>query len=56
MLGRDRDFQLHKLPVKEAGTGGTIRLFATDISDTFETLAKRILGPATIVQLELAEI
>ncbi len=52
----ERDFQLHKLPVKEAGTGGTIRLFATDISDTFETLARRILGPATIVQLELAEI
>ena len=52
----ERDFQVHKLPAKHDGRTGTFRLYTTDVSDTFEALARRILTSIPIAKLELAEI
>ncbi len=52
----ERDFQLHKLPAKHDGRTGTFHLYTTDVSDTFEALARRILAPNPSAKLELAEI
>jgi glutamate racemase len=52
----ERDFQLHKLLAKHDGRPSELRIYTTDISDTFEALAKRIMAPMTAKSLELAEI
>ncbi len=52
----ERDFQLHKLPAKHDGRTGTFKLYTTDVSDTFEALARRILAPLPCASIELAEV
>lgn len=52
----ERDFQIQKLAPNDDDHAGTFRLYTTDVSDKFESLANRILAPLPATQIELAEI
>jgi glutamate racemase len=51
-----QDFQDERLPVNHSGLASTLRVFTTDISDSFQALAQRIMDPLPLRQLELADI
>jgi glutamate racemase len=52
----ERDFQNNKLPANHSGKKGQLKILTTDISDSFQMAAQRILNPHPVGAIELVDI